>query len=272
MALAITHRKRISATDEVFGALHDRIMSGRLKPGDKLPPQDKLAQQFGFSRNTVREAINKLTVMGLLTAKQGVGTIVNITSSSAYVASLSDHLLLQPATVRDFIEARAIIEVASVGLAVQRADAAAIRELEQNLGKARETAARGDIDAFVPLDVGFHRLLAKASGNKVVLQFLETVVDLLSNFITEVAHLPNAIQNACAFHTELVELIRARDGEGAKAKMTEHLWDVVHNIERNTGTAIGAAFPFDIAKKNKHAGRSGYDRRTRGNQAGGNRR
>jgi GntR family transcriptional repressor for pyruvate dehydrogenase complex len=246
--LEIVNRKRLGAADEVFKALHDMIMSGKLNAGVKLPPQDKLAQQFGVSRNTVREAINKLTVMGLLTAKQGSGTVINITSASAYMASLSDHLLLQPATIRDFVETRVIMEVATVRLAVLRADEAAIAKLENTVRKQREAVAKRDVDGFVPLDVEFHLLLARTSGNAVVLQFLETVVDLLSRFIREVAHLPDAIENALGFHQDLIALIRSKDDKGAETKMLEHLWDVVKNIERSTGVEVGAAFLFDPGK------------------------
>ena len=68
--------KRISVSEEIFNILHKKIISGEYSPGDKLPSQDKLAEQYHVSRNTIREAINKLTVMGLLSSKQGVGTVV----------------------------------------------------------------------------------------------------------------------------------------------------------------------------------------------------
>lgn len=102
--------KRMSVAEEVFGILHEWIISGKVNPGDKLPSQDKLAEQFDVSRNTIREAIYKLTVMRLLTTKQGAGTVVNVSSPTSYMTSLSDHLLLHPATVREFIEARVIVE------------------------------------------------------------------------------------------------------------------------------------------------------------------
>ena len=67
--------KRMSVAEEVLRILHEWIISGKVNPGDKLPSQDKLAEQFDVSRNTIREAIYKLTVMRLLTTKQGAGTV-----------------------------------------------------------------------------------------------------------------------------------------------------------------------------------------------------
>jgi len=231
--------RRMSAADEAFKALHDMIMSGQLKNGDKLPSQDKLAVQFGLSRNTIREAINKLTAMGLLAVRQGVGTLINISSPSAYMASLADHLLLQPSTVRDFMEARAIVEIAAVRLAVSRADSESIARLEVNVANQRNAIRNQDVQAFVAYDVDFHTSLARLSGNTVLLQFLGAITDLLGQFIMEVSLLPRATDNALSFHCDILKLIRLRDADGAGQKMIEHLQDVLINIEKSTGMELG---------------------------------
>jgi GntR family transcriptional repressor for pyruvate dehydrogenase complex len=241
--------KRTSAADEAFKTLHDMIVSGKLKHGDRLPSQDRLAEQFGVSRNTIREAINKLTVLGLLSAKQGVGTIINISSPSGYIASLSDHLILQPSTVREFMEARAVIEMSTVRLAVMRADSGALAEIEENVRKQKEAIRTGKIEAFIKLDVEFHFCLARASGNKVLLQFLSAVTELLSRFIKEVALLPHATRNALNFHTEIFKFIHDRDADSAERKLFEHLTDVVKNIEKSTGGELGTTFEFMAGKR-----------------------
>ncbi|MEM5786848.1 MAG: FadR/GntR family transcriptional regulator [Syntrophobacteraceae bacterium] len=227
--------RRISAAEEAFKALHDLIMSGQLRHGDKLPSQDKLAEQFGVSRNTIREAINKLNVMGLLHAKQGVGTLINISSPSSYMASLSDHLLLQPSTVKDFMESRIIIELATARLAVTRATPEGIADLDANVKSQREALRKRDVKTFIALDVEFHIKLARLSGNQVLLQFLGAVTELLSRFIREVSLLPRATQNAFAFHRDLLKAIRSKDAEAAERTLLEHLHDVVKNIEKSTG-------------------------------------
>ncbi len=241
--------KRMSAADEAFKTLHDMITSGRFKQGDKLPSQDKLAEQFGVSRNTIREAINRLAVIGLLRARQGVGTLINMSSASGYIASLSDHFLLQPSTVREFMEARVIIEVATVRLAVMRADKAALAELEENVRKQKEAIRNGNMEAFIQSDVEFHFSLARASGNKVLLQFLGAVTDLMRDFIRDVCLLPRATRNALSFHRDILKFIRARDADAAECKLIEHLTDVVKNIEKCTGREVGATFQFMAGKK-----------------------
>ena len=225
--------KRVSAADEVFRILHEWILSGRLKPGDKLQSQDELAKQFNVSRNTLREAIYKLTVMGLLTAKQGIGTVVNITTASSYITSLSDHLLLKPATVRDFIEARVIVEQATVRLASTRANSDDIEGLNDIIKQQIAAFNKGDVENFVDLDSKFHMELARISSNNVLLKFLETTRELLHKFIAEVSHLPGAIESAINYHRKIVEFLSIKDNKKAVEKMRDHLYDVTKRIERN---------------------------------------
>ena len=225
--------KRTSAAEEAFKILHEWIISGKSKPGEKLPSQDKLAKQFNVSRNTIREAIYKLTVMGLLTTKQGVGTIVNICSPASYMASLSDHLLLHPTTVREFIEARVIVEQATVGLAVLKGSPEDLEILSVIIAEQAEAFKNNDPEFFVQLDTKFHLELARMSGNSVLLKFLETVRELLHSFIAEVSHLPGGIESAINYHREILEAMRSRDSKKAEDKIVQHLYDVTRRIEKN---------------------------------------
>ncbi len=234
----ITAIHRMSTSDEVFRVLHDRIVSGVLKPGDRLPPQDLLAQQLSVSRNTVREAIHKLTVMGLLAAKPGVGTLVQVSSPARYVGSLSPHLLLDSATVREFLEARLFMEKASVRLAVLRATTEGINGVRAILDKQMVASKNGDVEEFNKLDAAFHLELARLGQNQVLVRFLETIGDLLREFISEVNQLPSALQKALDYHLEITALLATRDLAGAERKMVEHLKSVADIIQQNLGTEL----------------------------------
>lgn len=241
--------RRTSATDETFKALHDMITFGGLKHGDKLPSQARLAEQLGVSRNTIREAINRLTVIGLLNAKQGVGTLVTTSTTSGAITSLSGHFLLQPSTVREFMEARVVIETATVRLAVLRADEEALAELEEHVRMQSKAIKNGNVEAFIKHDVEFHFSLARASGNKVLVQFLGAVTDLMKTFVSEVALLPDATRNALSYHRDIIKFILAKDADAAERKLIEHLTDVVKNIEKSTGKELGTTFYFMAGKR-----------------------
>jgi GntR family transcriptional repressor for pyruvate dehydrogenase complex len=223
--------QRTSAADEIFHILHEQILSGKLRAGDRLPSQEKLAKQLGVSRNTLREAVYKLTVMGLLKAMQGVGTVVCSTTTSPYMASLTEHLLLQPSTVREFLEARIFVERGTVRLAAERANAKDMKGMWQIVADQKEAHRNGKIDRFSVLDAEFHVALARASRNTVLERFLEVIRDLLGRFILEVSRLPEAVEKAIHFHEEIISLIQSKDAEGAEDMIARHLLDVVKNIE-----------------------------------------
>ena len=164
---------------------------------------------------------------------QGVGTVVCSTTATPYMASLTEHLLLQPATVREFLEARIFVERGTVRLAAERATAEDMKGMRQIVADQKKAHGDGDIDRFSILDAEFHVALARASRNTVLERFLEVIRDLLGRFISEVSRLPEAVDKAIHFHEEIMALIQSHDAEGAENMMSRHLLDVVKNIEGN---------------------------------------
>jgi GntR family transcriptional regulator, transcriptional repressor for pyruvate dehydrogenase complex len=249
--------RRTSAADEIFHILHEQILSGKLKAGDRLPSQEKLARQLGVSRNTLREAVYKLTVMGLLKAMQGVGTIVCSTTTSPYMASLTEHLLLQPSTVREFLEARIFVERGTVRLAAERATAEDIKQMRQIIANQRDAHKDGSIDRFSTLDAEFHVALARASRNSVLERFLEVIRDLLDRFISEVSRLPQAMEKAIRFHEKIIDRIHSNNADGAEDMISLHLLDVVKNIEGNVPVDLQINRLFKTAQSSTIGGYSG---------------
>ena len=225
--------QKASATTQVFEALYEMIATGRYVRGQKLPPQDELAKQLGVSRNTLREAVNKLSAMGLLRARQGVGTVVEPPSPGGYMSSLSGQFLLDPLSVREFIEARICIERNAVRLAVARAEPEDIERLRNLLTLQAQALKNQDTAEFTRQDAAFHLELTRICGNRVLLKFLQTIHDMLQRFIGEVAALPGAVDDALRFHTRVADAIADKDPDQAEQLMVRHLFDVVRRIESN---------------------------------------
>jgi GntR family transcriptional repressor for pyruvate dehydrogenase complex len=233
--VSVSPIKKSSATTKVFEALYKMIATGQYRRGQKLPPQEELARQFGVSRNTLREAVNQLSAMGLLSSQQGVGTVVEPPSPGGYLSSLSGQFLLDPLSVREFIEARICIERNAVRLAVARAGSEDIARLMASLEHQRRALKRGDTAEFTRHDAAFHLELTEICGNRVLLKFLQTIHDMLQRFIGEVAQLPGATQDALEFHSRVTKAIAAGDADRAEREMVLHLFDVVRRIEANLG-------------------------------------
>ncbi len=243
--------RRTSAADEVFKTLHQWIISGRLKAGDRMPSQDDLARQFAVSRNTLREAIFKLSALGLVRAKQGVGTVVQPSGPAHYVTSIYDHLLLDPITVRELIEARICVERTTVRLAVARAEPADVNNLTALLKEQKAAIDNQAADEFSRQDVTFHLDLARVSRNSVLLRFLQAIWDLMHKFIGEVSRLPGATEEALRFHTSIVDALAAGDAAAAERLMIQHLWDVVERIETHMDVDLDAASLFGLDEEAK---------------------
>ena len=235
-----TKIERISVSEKILDILHSKIISGEFQPGDRLPSQDKLAEQYQVSRNTIREAINKLTVMGLVSSKQGIGTVVEPVSSASYMSSLSSHLLLQPITVRDFIEARVAVEQIIVRLAALRATSIEKDRLKEVIDKMKSYKRSNDVDAFGEWSSRFHIELARMSGNSVLLKFLETIWDFLKYFIAHMSKMPDSMEKSMKYHNDIFEAVISGNSDEAQAKMRQHLYDVVKRINRSMDFEIDA--------------------------------
>ena len=236
--------KRISVSEEIFNILHKKIISGEFKPGDNLPSQDKLAALCSVSRNTVREAINRLMVMGLVSSKQGIGTVVEPISAGSYMSSLSSHLSLHPMTVRDFMEARLAVEPMTVRLAALRATPAERERLEEIMDQMKAHYRNTEIDAFSEWSSRFHFELARMCGNSVLLKFLETIWDFLRNFIAEMSGISDSMENSMKYHNDIFQAVVEGDGDGAQEAMRGHLINIIERVNQDRNFEIVEASIF----------------------------
>jgi DNA-binding FadR family transcriptional regulator len=149
--------------------------------------------------------------------------------------------------LREFLEARILMETASVRLAARRAGPAEVERLKAHLVRQKEAVEKGDGEVFSALDAEFHTELARVSGNGVLLKFLETIWDLLFRFITEVAKLPGAIEDAFKFHQAVTTALAAHETARAEEVMLNHLIDVAKRLEKHKGIPMAVEALSDLA-------------------------
>lgn len=237
---AIAGVQRTTAAEAVFAALKEMIASGALGSGDRLPSQDRLAEQFAVSRNTVREAINKLAALGLVTVRQGSGTVVNEGRPGGYVNSLLGHLMLEPVTVSEFIEARLVLERACVYLAAEQGDIGALQDAARELELQWLAVESADGAAFVKHDAAFHVALARSSGNSVLERFVRITRELLERFVSAGVETPGAMALDYQRHAAILQAVEAGDAGAAVAAMTTHLRESVRAAQDRLGIEFDA--------------------------------
>ena len=207
--------------EAAFQYLIDGIRSGSWKDGDKLPSEAQLCKELNVSRTSVRGALGRLSGLGLVKSIQGKGSFVQIQPSSL----LPDTSAFQNADRLDVFEFRRIIETESAALAAIRATAADIRDLEATIsnmsnGKNAEEAALQDMQ--------FHYLIAKASGNELILGVFDMMRDTYLRMFRHNISYTRTIP--IVQHRQVLLAIQTRDMDGARRAMLAHLEDTMREV------------------------------------------
>jgi DNA-binding FadR family transcriptional regulator len=223
------------ASDEVVQQIKALIFSGRLAPGDQLPSEKDLTEQFRLSRITVRDALRVLESAGLIEIRVGArgGAFVATPSAERVSDSLTNLLRLQQITLQELIEARLVVEPQVASLAARRATTADIAAMAQAIAHARAGRQVGD-PRFMPHSVAFHLALAVAAKNQVL---LSTVNSIRTPFHEALAALPadDMAERAIADHQQILDAITAHDGERAQRVMHDHIAYFAKRVGKTRG-------------------------------------
>ncbi len=223
--------RRRKLSHEVLDRLLARITQGELAAGDHLPSERDLMSQYGVGRPAVREAMQALERMGLISITHGErARIVAPTARSIIdqVAHSARHLLATSATTLEQLkEARVFFETGIVRLAAERAGAGELARLRQRLEEHRAAAgavsSSSQLDEFLQKDMAFHRELAVISGNTIYVALSQAIFEWLAEFHSGLVRLHGAEGLTIEEHTAIFERVAARDAEGAARAMTVHL-------------------------------------------------
>jgi GntR family transcriptional repressor for pyruvate dehydrogenase complex len=216
----VAHRATEPISSEVTRRLLDYLISGEIKPGERLPSERQLAEMLGVGRSHVRQAIKSLTVLGLIDARQGDGTYLKRTDSPLLPLAIEWGLLLGAKQSQDLVEARSELEVLLAGLAAERRTEADLETMRQNVDIMQGTT---DNDEFVRADVAFHLGIAQATGNRSLHQIMRSIQALLEVWITRVAYAPGTRPPTWAEHAAVFEAIAAGDADAARRTMGGHM-------------------------------------------------
>jgi GntR family transcriptional repressor for pyruvate dehydrogenase complex len=225
--------RRESISTEISRKILDYLLAGHVRPGERLPPERKLAEALGVGRGVVREALKSLTLLGLLEVRQGDGTYVKRTDSELLPQAIEWGLLLGTPRILDLIEARRYLEEIIGGLAAARRDEAALADLRSLLEEMR--SAIGDPDRFVAADVAFHLRVAQAAGNETLYQIMLNIRSLLQVWIARVMHAASDYRPSLEDHVPILEAIEAGDVRGARAAVTAHMLRATERLETTLG-------------------------------------
>lgn len=214
-------------TDTAIVKLKQMIVSGELSPGERLPREADLAGRLGLSRNSLREAVKGLSLVGVLDVRQGDGT---------YVASLDSEMLIgrmafvvdfhRDDEVLDFLQVRRILEPAASAIASLRLTDAEIDTLDQHLD---QLGADPSVDELVASDLEFHQMIVAGSRNPVLISLLDSLAGPIQRArLWRGSTEPDAWARTNQEHRAIVRALRSRIPEVVAAAVTTHIFGVEH--------------------------------------------
>ncbi len=241
-----------SRADAVAQEMLARLLDGGLAAERRLPPEPTLAEMFGVSRLTVREAVKLMAARGVLEVRQGSGTTVrpieDWTLLDPYVllarARYDEDAALELA--RNFLEARRTIESSVARLATPRIDEATLAALADDLDQMREASdGTPDVSSFVDADIEFHHRIMQSARNAFLGVMFDPFADILHLTRTQTSVHAPIRAHAIRDHQKILDALRSGDPRLAEEAMNEHLLQTERDVDTYVGGPLALLLTAD---------------------------
>lgn len=214
--------KKVNVGEQVLFQLKKMLIDGEWAPGTKIPSENELADLFGVSRITVRQALQKLNALGLIETRLGDGSYVRDLNVGDSMNALIPVMYLGEQSAAQVFEFRQILETGCTRLAVNRATAKDIEELKAILAKMTKCKDDADIKNFSQADLDFHFKIAQITKNALFIKTNSILQDVLEQSMNAVID-KMGFENGIYYHGEIIKAIENRDEELAVQMMNKHI-------------------------------------------------
>ena len=212
-------------SNKIQSEIEKSILQKKFIPGDKLPTEKEMCEMFGVSRTALREALQMLSIQGLITMRKGSGIYVSEYNSSHAIKPMSRYLEmnLDSELIIQVVEVRKMFEPQIAWMAARNRNEADVKFLEKNLSDlkksdALDSAYQGEIDQ------NFHLRICEATKNPIIALQMDPIFRLMPRIRTIVySTVDNALSEAVDFHQKIFDAIQDQDAEGAREAMMGHL-------------------------------------------------
>ncbi len=235
----INQIKKNNVSDQIYQQMMEMIISGTWKEGQLIPSENMLSEEFGVSRDSVRQAIHKLSALGLLKSRQGKGTYVQRLDIGFYMNLLVPSLLLNENDSITVLEFAKSIQVESVRLVCRNATREQIEKLSIYL---EQMEVEKDYELYFEEDMGYHIYLSSLTRNALFIKAMDIIKILLHEYLRDVVAVHGS-KRSIEQHEECYRALLDRDEERAIYIMGEHydmLIDrVTHFLHNKSVTSPG---------------------------------
>lgn len=211
-------RKNEKITDVIISQVRDAILSGQLKPGDRLASEKELVSQFGVSKATLREALRALEVMGLVELRKGAsgGVFITEVKLQTIIHSMMNFLHFKSLSISEITMIRFMLEPTIVSIAAAKITGKDLNNLASFIASDEVDSASRTLK-----DISFHRYLSRVTSNSMlilIVDFIESLLDEIKQSVKLGADFYTMVQGA---HQGILDCLTQGDGEGASKAMAE---------------------------------------------------
>ncbi len=224
----ITPIKKTRVAEEVADRIRMLMLDGTFPAGEPLPSERNLAERFGVSRGSIRDALRTLETIGLLETRHGQGTFPHELSVDRLVAPLASVMAYRSDLQDELLDVRRMFEPAVARVAATRATEEDLADLQRILETQRQKLKNGQ--SAIVEDTAFHAILARATRNRVVMSIMATLNDLLVESRTQSLLQKGRPARSIDGHEAVVAALHRRDADGASQAMYNHI-DQIADIQ-----------------------------------------
>ena len=214
-------RAKDDITVTLITSFKQLIADGTMVPGSRLPPERELAESFGVSRSSLRQALKVLEIMGVISQRVGDGTYLNSGASRILSEPMEFLILLDDISFHELMEARLIVEPELAARAAERRSKEDLEDIRFEMSGMAKAVSRKQV---VEHDLRFHQAIFRSAGNRVCGQMFGVVNRSLENMMSLTSSVVN-VEHTITLHKRVYRAIVKGDAASARRYMTEHLLD-----------------------------------------------
>jgi DNA-binding FadR family transcriptional regulator len=223
------------------------LISADLKPGDLLLPERTMLERYQTGRGTLREALRLLEFQGVISLKPGPkgGPVLQEPSATHLASTLVLLLQLKEAPFRSIVEVRSAMEPMISRLAAERMSDGALLQLSETIDQMREHLDNQDV--FLEANKRFHDIIAWSSGNALFGYIIDSLLGIMDGTVIGIDYPGPRRAAILKAHDEIYQVLRARDPEGAEARMREHIDAYERYAQRKFPEVLDTVIRWDRA-------------------------
>jgi GntR family transcriptional repressor for pyruvate dehydrogenase complex len=217
--------RRVRLYENAVDQIQALILRKKYRPGDRLPSERSLAEQFHISRHSLREALRILDVLGLIEIKVGDGIYVKGVNFLPYIESvnlsISSRLQMERESFIKLWEVRKILEVGMVDLSTRQITEPFLKSLQRCIEEMEKNI--GHQDTFISSGIRFHRLIAEAGQNEILILIWDTLANLIRRSHDKIYRTARSPRRSLLAHKRIYFALKKKNVQKAVEAMKQHM-------------------------------------------------